>query len=237
MPWKTTWATVIQKWCFRPWRMSSNILIAAYAHQLLQLVQDDCFWYCDIDAILCASYSYTYLVSWDSWCWKGPVKQNHLGLLVHNHVQAALECLQGWRCYSLLGQAVPLLGKYRSVSRCSCSTFCVSPCAHWLLFCVSGHQLQIVCLHLLCSLPSGIYSLNKIPPEPSLPQAVQSQLLHLVTSIQQGYALWMPLVNLKCYLQGKWCLNYRVKYYDMQQAYHILKSIICGFFRNYFKQF
>lgn len=104
----------------------------------------------------------------------------------------------------------------------------------WSLF---GHQLQIVCLHLLCSLPSGIYSLNKIPPEPSLPQAVQSQLLHLVTSIQQGYALWMPLVNLKCYLQGKWCLNYRVKYYDMQQAYHILKSIICGFFRNYFKQF
>lgn len=102
---------------------------------------------------------------------------------------------------------------------------------------VSGHQLQIVCLHLLCSLPSGIYSLNKIPPEPSLPQAVQSQLLHLVTSIQQGYALWMPLVNLKCYLQGKWCLNYRVKYYDMQQAYHILKGIICGFFRNYFKQF
>lgn len=85
--------------------------------------------YCDTDAILCASYSHAYLVSWNCWCWKGPPKQNHLDLLVHNHVQAALECLQGWRYLNLLGQA-SLLGQYRSVSQCSCSTFCVSPCGH-----------------------------------------------------------------------------------------------------------
>lgn len=103
------------------------------------------------------------------WRSSGPtpfIKQGHLELVSQDHVQMAVEYLQGGRFHHLSGQPVTVLSHLHS-KKCFVmfrGNSCVSDCAPCLVTC-HWAPLKRNHLCLLCTFPSGFY---KIIAEPSL---------------------------------------------------------------------
>lgn len=98
------------------------------------------------------------------------LKQGHQKQVARDHIHVAFEDLQGGKLQSSSGQPVLVLRHPHSSEvfpDVQSKPLHVSVCDYCLLSC-QWPPLERDSLQLLCTLPSGIYIINKITPEPSL---------------------------------------------------------------------
>ena len=111
-------------------------------------------------------------------------KHCQLEQVAHDHVQLGFEYVHRQTLQNLPGQSMTVFHNPHSKQvffLCLKGISCISMCAHCFLFC-HWAPLRIICLHLLCSPPSGILHMGTISPShlPAERPQVSQPLLYTI---------------------------------------------------------
>lgn len=132
---------------------------------------------------------------WSSSCPILPFKQNHLKLVVQDHVQTAFESLQVWRLHKLSGQTVPVL------TYCASHSFLMTPTAYQFVpitsFPVTRHYWKEPSSILFAPFLQIFTQIDKLHPESSLCKAQLSQSSQplLTGEMLQTPTVFVPLLK------------------------------------------